>query len=266
MKQISLLGCGWLGLPLAISLRQKGYKLNGSTTSKEKLKTLADAFISPFLVELSSKEISGDILLFLQESDLLIIDIPPGMRSNPEELFSSKMELLIPYIEKSDIKKVLFVSSTSVFADQQGTIDEETIPQPDTQSGKDLFKVEQILQNNPHFNTTIIRFGGLIGPNRHPVKYLAGRKNLKGGNAPVNLIQQQDCIGIIEEIIKKEAWGKVFHGVFPQHPFKKDYYIQKAKKFNLQPPEYSEENNKEYKKVMSKAVTDSLNYQFQRSI
>lgn len=266
MKQISILGCGWLGLPLARSLQHKGYKIKGSTTSKEKLKTLADAFILPFLVELSPKEIIGDIPLFLQGSDTLIIDIPPGMRNNPEKLFSSKMELFIPYIEKSDIKKVLFVSSTSVFGDYQWTVDEKTIPQPDALSGKELLKVEQQFQNNPHFNTTIVRFGGLIGPDRHPVNYLAGRKNLKGGNAPVNLIQQHDCIGIIEEIVKKEAWGKVFHGVFPQHPLKKDYYIQKAIEFNLQPPEYSEEIKNGYKKVTSKAVTGSLNYQFQKRI
>ena len=36
-EKISILGCGWLGLPLAKSLLAKGYKIKGSTTSESKL-------------------------------------------------------------------------------------------------------------------------------------------------------------------------------------------------------------------------------------
>lgn len=266
MKQISILGCGWLGLPLARSLQKKGYKIKGSTTSNEKLKTLSKVSVKPFLVELSADSITGEIHTFLDDSETLIINIPPGMRSNPLESFSAKMELLIAHIEKSDIQYVLFVSSTSVFADYQGEVDEETLPIPDSLSGKELLKVENLLKNNLNFKSTIVRFGGLIGPERHPVKYLAGRNNLKSGNAPVNLIHLEDCIGIIEEILKQEAWGKVFHGVFPKHPLKKEYYSLKAKELGLQLPVFLEYENTRFKKVTSKAVTETLHYHFQKNI
>ena len=57
MKQISILGCGWLGLPLAKSLLEKGFSINGSTTSFEKISILDKAGITPFIVSLSAVEV-----------------------------------------------------------------------------------------------------------------------------------------------------------------------------------------------------------------
>ncbi|WP_321539617.1 NAD(P)-binding domain-containing protein [Flavobacterium piscinae] len=48
MKQISILGCGWLGMPLAKHLLQKGYSIKGSTTTETKLELLQNEGITPF--------------------------------------------------------------------------------------------------------------------------------------------------------------------------------------------------------------------------
>ena len=36
MTKVAILGCGWLGLPLAIKLLKSGYHVNGSTTSEKR--------------------------------------------------------------------------------------------------------------------------------------------------------------------------------------------------------------------------------------
>ena len=61
MKHISLLGCGWLGLPLAKALLTNDFYVKGSTTSEEKLSTLKSFGIDPFLIALDSKSINGHI-------------------------------------------------------------------------------------------------------------------------------------------------------------------------------------------------------------
>mgnify|MGYP003615968040 CR=1 FL=1 len=38
--KISILGCGWLGFPLAQKLIETGYEVKGSTTSESKLEAL----------------------------------------------------------------------------------------------------------------------------------------------------------------------------------------------------------------------------------
>ena len=269
MTQISILGCGWLGLPLAKRFIEKGFLVNGSTTSENKLPILEDAGISPFLVRLESESISDSINDFLAQSEILIIDIPPKLRgthvdsSNSErKIFVEKIKNLIPFIEKSTVKKVLFVSSTSVYGDENELITEETIPNPDTESGKQLLLSEALLQENQNFKTTIVRFGGLIGDDRNPVKFLAGKENLENPDAPVNLIHQKDCISIIQEIINQKSWNEVFNAVAPFHPTREKYYTQKAIDKNLALPKFSSEKITIRKVISSEKTERLLNYQF----
>ena len=47
-KNISIIGCGWLGFPLAKHLIRLGYHIKGSTTSKDKLTKLESEGIEAF--------------------------------------------------------------------------------------------------------------------------------------------------------------------------------------------------------------------------
>lgn len=274
-EKISILGCGWLGLPLAKSLLLKGYEVKGSTTSESKLDVLKNAGILPFQIQLEAHQIIGNIEDFLKETDILIIDIPPGLRreiSSLEEMtFVNKIRTLIPFIEKSGIKKVIFVSSTSVYADGFPIVEitEETMPNPDTESGKQLVIAETLLQSNLNFKTTVIRFGGLLGDDRHPAKFLAGKTNVENPYAPVNLIQREDCIGIIEKILNQVEyynWEETFNAVAPQHPTRKAYYQNKALIFNLPLPTFAEDSESKGKMISSKKVETILGYSFQKEI
>lgn len=266
MTKISILGCGWLGFPLAKTLIAKGNSINGSTTSEDKLSILKDAGINPFLVNVESENISESISNFLAESEVLIIDIPPKLRAvdpNAEKkVFVEKIKNLIPFIEKSTVKKVLFVSSTSVYGDDNNFINEETFPNPETESGKQLVLAEKLLQENQNFETTILRFAGLIGEDRHPVKFLAGKENLENPDAPINLIHRNDCIRIIEEIINQSKWNEVFNASAPFHPTREEYYTQKAKEQNLDLPRFSAEKSNIKKVISNEKIETILNYKF----
>ena len=280
MTQISILGCGWLGLPLAKALLENGFLVKGSTTSVGKLSVLENSGIQPYLINLTptlSKGEGGETIeAFLESSKTLIIDIPPKLRGNSKEDFVGKIKTLIPFIEKSSIENVLFISSTSVYGDTSSfdcaqddtlSVTEETKLNPDTESGKQLVKVEQLLQSNLNFKTTILRFGGLIGEDRHPIKFLAGRKNIENPNAPVNLIHQEDCVGIILEILRQAQKDKLersetFNAVTPFHPSRKEYYTQKAIDLALDLPEFNAENSNFGKTISSSKIEKVLGYVF----
>ena len=262
MTKISILGCGWLGFPLAKALLLKGFSVKGSTTSSEKLATLEKAGITPYLITLSENKITGNATDFLENSEILIIDIPPKLRGSEKENFVAKIKNVIPFIENSSIKNVLFISSTSVFNDDDAFVTEKTIPKPNTESGKQLLEAEQLLRSNSHFKTTIVRFGGLIGEDRHPIQFLAGRENLESPNAPINLIHQEDCIGIILKIIATNSWNETFNAVAPSHPSRETYYTQKAAALNLALPQFNPENNFGGKIILSTRIENVLNYTF----
>ncbi len=273
MTQISILGCGWLGLPLAKALLENGFSVKGSTTSVEKLSVLENSGIQAYLILLTptlSKgegEETGNLCGFLENSKILIIDIPPKLRGDSKENFVSKIKNVIPFLEKSTVENVLFISSTSVYGEDNLIVTEETKLNPDTESGKQLVQTEQLLQSNPNFKTTILRFGGLIGEDRHPIKFLAGRTNIENPNAPINLIHQDDCIGIILEILRqaqndKLEWNETFNAAAPYHPSRKEYYTHKAIEFNLPLPEFNSENLTFGKTIASSKVEKALGYTF----
>jgi len=264
--QISILGCGWLGFPLAEKLLLEEYSVKGSTTSREKIALFQDHEIVPYQIALTEDGIQGPIADFLEHSEILIIDIPPGLRKVAlpvtVKTFVAKIEKLLPYIAQSSIKKILFVSSTSVYADENTLVTEETIPNPDTESGRQLVEVETLLRNNPDFETTIVRFGGLIGEDRHPIKMLTGRENLDNPDAPVNLIHQKDCIGIIMRILKNDVWNETFNAVTPYHPTRKEYYHKKAEEMNLAIPKFASDKPSVEKSISSTKIEKMLSYTF----
>lgn len=267
-KRISILGCGWLGLPLAQKLIETGFEIKGSTTSESKLEVLHSNKIEPFLIALSEDKIIGNISEFLNDSEILIIDIPPGLRkiteTTSEKTFVNKIKTLLPFIENSNIEKVIFISSTSVYGDSDTipTVTEESVLYPDTESGKQLIEVENLFRNNTNFETSIIRFGGLIGEDRNAVKMLAGKTNIANPEAPINLIHQEDCIGIICEMLQQNCWNETFNAVAPFHPTRKEYYTKKAITLNLPKPEFTENETSIGKIVSSEKLEKILGYSF----
>ena len=265
MAQISILGCGWLGLPLARHLISEGFSVSGSTTATEKLVVLEQSGIKAFQIAVSENGIFGDFERFLKGSETLIIDIPPKLRGPEKENFVGKIDHLIPAIEQSLVQNVLFVSSTSVFSEQENIpiITEKTKPNGTSESAKQLMQAENSLQQNPHFKTTILRFAGLIGEDRHPVRFLAGRENIENPDGPINLIHQEDCIGIISKILALSQWNETFNAAAPLYPSRKQYYTEKALEQNLIPPGFS--HGKSLGKIISaEKVQTLLNYKFKQ--
>ena len=262
MEQISILGCGWLGLPLAENLIEKGFSVKGSTTSPNRIGELESKEIEAYIIELLSDEILGDFKCFLQNSKTLIIDIPPKLRGENPESFVDKMKSFVETaVLNSSIENVLFISSTSVYGNAAIFVNEETIEQPETLSGKELLETEYFLQQQKAFKTTILRFGGLIGGSRNPAKSLSGKANIASPNAPINLIHQDDCMGIITAIIEQGFWGEKVNASAPYHPTRKEYYVSKAKELGLPLPEF-EENDTSGKVIDSSKLIKELGYHF----
>lgn len=260
---IAIVGCGWLGLPLAKKLIQLGYPVSGSTTTPEKIAVLQESQIDPFLIKCGEEQVEGNWEAFFSGKEIVIIDIPPKLRGKNRENFVAKIQTLISCIVTTTVTKVLFVSSTSVYSDTNTTVTEATIPQPDTESGKQLLEAENYLLENPNLQTTIVRFGGLIGNDRNPVKFLAGKENIENPEAPINFIHQTDCIGILLAIIEKEIWNETFNAVAPSHPTREAYYTRKAFEFGLPLPQFNHEKPSSGKSISSEKVQHLLEYEFQ---
>lgn len=267
-NRISIIGCGWLGFSLAKQLIKKGFNIKGASTSEKKLQILDKESIIPFVIQLYETKIEGNITEFLDKSEILIVNIPPGLRKNPNKNHIKEIENLIEEIEKSNVKNILYISSTSVFEDQLEfpVITDSTKPNASSDSAKQLIEIENLLQKNPSFNTTILRFAGLFDEERHPGKILSGRKNISNPKAPVNLIHKNDCISIICQLIEENLWNRVFNACYPSHPTKSEYYKHYCQTQNLELPEFNTKEASKGKIIDTTTLAQLLKYEYKTGL
>lgn len=244
MKSVSILGCGWLGKELGIQLIKNGYTVKGSTTSVAKLDELKAVHIYPFLVNISE---DTEITEFL-DTDVLLIAITSKNIDDFKRVISK--------IEKSNVTNVIFISSTSVYPslNKEMTEEDDTVHSP-------LAEIENLFRNNENFQTTILRFAGLFGGNRQPVNWFVDRK-IPHPKGYVNMIHREDCIAIIQQIIKQNVFGEVFNACANHHPTREDFYINARKSLGKPIPEFDDSKLLEYKIISSEKLQKVLNYQF----
>lgn len=259
--QISIIGCGWLGLALGRFLVEKGYKVKGSTTRQEKLTKLQAAGIKAFQIQVGETLIGDHIDDFFQ-SDVVILNIPPGRRRpDVETAHPQQIQLVIETAIRNGVIKLLFISSTGIYGNTGQLITEEDAPEPTTASGRALKKAESYLKNRLGLQCTILRLSGLVGGDRKAGRFLAGRKNVPNGNAPVNLIHRDDCIQVIYRIIQQEKWGELYNLSADEHPTKAIFYQTQAQKQGFEPPVFREEDEPEFKIVSNEKVKAELGYE-----
>ena len=264
VRTVSILGCGWFGLPLGIRLNRAGFQVKGSTTSEDKLKLLHDNHIEGFLLDFDPGINQGAMVDGFFNSDVLVINIPPGRGTeNPASRYRLIMSNVLPHVCASTIRLVIFVSSTSVYADCNKVVNENDAGGVISESGKALLESERLVQLRPEFSTTVLRFAGLYGLDRHPVKYLAGRTGLKNGEAPINLVHLEDCIRVTERVIRRQLGGETFNVVSDEHPSRKRYYTEMARRLGMAKPVFDESSPADaWKQVSNRHLKSTLNYSF----
>ena len=245
MKRVSVLGCGWLGKPLSISLLDEGYSVKGSTTTEEKLELLEMNNITPYIVNISEFEEFDSFL----NSDILIISIT----SKDLDGFQN----LISQIESSDVQKVIFISSTSVYGRLNKVMTEE-----DVVLKTPLTEIEDLFRQNNFFETTIIRFAGLFGDERHPSNWFKNGRKIPQPKGFVNMIHKEDCIEIIHTIIDQNCWGQTFNACSNHHPTRREFYTIAKLSNDFEIPEFEDNDVYEWKIISSKKLQDVLDYTF----
>jgi nucleoside-diphosphate-sugar epimerase len=246
--KISIIACGWLGLPLGEYLVNKGNLVKGSTTRISKLIILQNAGIEPYFLNLNP-EIESENFSELIDSELIIINIPPRVAKNGENFHLEQIQNLTKKIlnnfKNKVLPKIIFISSTSVYpennqiATESSTINENHI----------LIKVENLLKNSFE-KLTILRFGGLMGYERFPGNYYAG-KPFTNWASGVNYVHQDDAIQVINHIIEHNIWSETFNICSPIHPPRKQIIERNCSDLGLELPQFSEVPSTENFKIIS---------------
>lgn len=259
---IAVLGCGWLGLPLAKALVAAGHTVAGTTTTPAKVLRLQAAGIMPYLLRLGPDFSATDadtLRTLLTDVDVLVLNVPPRRTTTGVD-YPALLQPIREAAEACQVPRILFVSSTGVYPDEARTMTEaDALASPE--AGSDMLRAEALFSTGP-WQTTVVRLAGLVGPDRLPGRFLAGKQDVAQPLAPVNLIHLTDCVGLLTRILQAQAWGYTFNAAAAQHPTRQEFYTQAAQHLRLTPPQFREEVTSG-KSIDSTLVRETTGYAFQ---
>ena len=228
MKRFTILGTGWLGFELAKNLKTF-YNLKVSSRTSEKIKIYEEEGLSSYILNEDDLESLDELL----DTDYLFINFPPSKFDN----YLGFLEKIYSHKKISNIKKIIFVSSTSIYPNIAGVFTEESIF--NNSSSKLVFEAEKQILEQSHL---ILRVAGLVGGNRYFGKRSAN-KIVEFPKSIINFVHRNDVIEAVKFLIDKEING-IYNLCSSIHPTKEEIYSFNAKKYNFDMPIFL--NNNEF--------------------
>ncbi len=253
MPRVSIVGCGWLGLPLARRLVAEGHTVLGSTTSPDKLPLLEREGVQAHRFVLTDEQ-TWDSLGALLNADILILNIPPGFRRGDGQANLDAYRRLAPLVAQSNIQHVLFVSSTGAYPSTPGTYAETS-----TLESGGLAEMEAVWAAPQH---TILRLAGLFGPGRTILRMLSGKER-PDPQAAVNFIHLDDAVGLCRAILSQAAWGETLIGCAPAHPTKEAFYARLSEELGQPAPLWTSQETEGQRIIDGQATARKLVYTYQ---
>lgn len=261
MASIAIIGYGWLGAALGNHLVQENCVVYGTTTSPSKLLSLQSQKVNAFKLLLPEDAQLAEAMP-LWQCDTIFINIPPGRR-DPDLLttYPVKVKSVLQQVKKyGSNSRVIFVSSTGVYPNTGEVVDETCAVSAQKDSSKALIAAEELVRSYCS-DSVILRMAGLVGPNREPGRWFVGKVNVPGGDTPVNMVHQEDCIQIVGRILSNPAINGVYNVCADKHPSKRDFYEAMAKKIGVLKPIF-EEGFVPHKIVDNRKLKNELGYSY----
>jgi len=222
--------------------------VKASTRTADRFPEIQAAGAEPFLVDIGDS--NSDVEAFLT-SDILIVNITTKVLED--------YRCLVDRIERCGPSRVLFVGSTSIYRDDTPVVTED---QGLESSDSPFTAIEGLFRASTRFETTVLRFGGLIGYNRQPGRFFSAGRQVTQPEAPVNLIHRDDCLGIIDRIVARNAWGEDFNACADTHPSKRAFYTYAAESIGLPAPDFAGDGGQANKVIDNTKVKSRLDYDF----
>ncbi|MBZ0166077.1 MAG: SDR family oxidoreductase [Candidatus Omnitrophica bacterium] len=260
---ISILGCGWLGFPLARHLLTAGYRIKGSTTDTEKVRRLEAAGIDSFRIQ-CDPHISGDNLAAFFQSDILFLNIPFRRDLPDPAYYHQQISSVAEQVRASSISWVIFAGTTSVYSARGQEVTEDDVIVPENPRQTVLLEIENDLLKESAFDSTVIRFAGLYGGSRELGRFMGSSRGPRpGGTHRVNLIHLDDCVAVVRKIVESKLTGEILNAVSDGHPTRKDLYTRKARELGVEPPQFTDAAQDGPDKIVSNhKLKTLLPYQF----
>jgi nucleoside-diphosphate-sugar epimerase len=254
-SQTLIIGCGYIGLPLALRLKEAGHEISAWVHSPASAASLAAYSFHRTIA--GSVADSGVWAALAGNYDFVIHCASSGRGGEPayEEVFlqgARRMGAHQPHARK------FFVSSTSVYGQTLGeVVTEESPATPGTATGRILREAEKAALAS---GATVVRSTGIYGPNRGVLfeKLRRGEAVIEGdGLRWINQIHQRDLVAALAHLIGAGAPGEIYNAADDAPVTTRDYYAWCSEFLHQPMPSYGPVNLQRKRGLTNKRVSNA---------
>ena len=242
-----VVGAGWLGNPLANKLANSGWHVLKTSRLKKNEKGWAQFNVEQQVCDIN---LSEAVWFFC---------IPPGRTPEAQNVYREYLKTSLSVAKTQKAKRFIFCSTTGVYPNKPLSFNENLEIDANTDKQLRLLQNEQIVKERG-LNTVIVRLGGLMGPKRHPGRFLSGKTLSSNANASGNMVHQDDAVNGLLFIAEGDYQQPIINLVAPHHPTKKAFYDKATQLLGVLPVNF-EGNECEPRIILSEKVRN-LGFEF----
>jgi nucleoside-diphosphate-sugar epimerase len=218
--RVLVVGCGYVGLPLALEFARLGHTVFGLRRSTGAQEILRQAGVTPLVADITQPD---SLAKMPRDFDWVVNCVASGGGGVGEyrTLYLEGMRNLIEWLVPSRANgtpRVVYTSSTGVYGQNDGSLVDESSPtQPASETARVLVETEQVLLaagRERSFPAMVLRAAGIYGPERGYLlkQFLRGEARIEGAGArTLNMIHRDDLIRAIIAALERGRGGEIYN-------------------------------------------------------
>lgn len=205
MKQLLIAGCGDLGMRLAERLAGRDWQVTGLRRDVSAL----PASVTPLAADLSIPESLDGIQ---PDWDAVVYQATPGQRNEAayRRIYVDGLARLLGAV---DTRRLIYVSSTAVYGQNEGQwVDETSAAAATAFNGRILLDGER-LALEAAAESIVVRFSGIYGPGREYLIHALRSGGARCRPEPpqwTNRIHAEDCSAVLDHLLELPAPDSVY--------------------------------------------------------
>jgi nucleoside-diphosphate-sugar epimerase len=242
--RVLIVGCGYVGLPLAAELVIQGHAVYGLRRSSSADDALNAAGVTPLRADITQPDSLNKLP---RDFDWVVNCVASGGGGVAEywQLYLQGMVNLTGWLAPTtqrthvNIPRVVYTSSTGVYGQNDGLlVDETSLTEPLSETARVLVMAESFLMARAaerKFPAMILRAAGIYGPERGYLlkQFLRGDSRIEGSGARIlNMIHRDDLIRAIIAVLERGREGEIYNVVDDAPVSQLDFYQWLAARLN----------------------------------
>ncbi|MGK7926288.1 MAG: SDR family oxidoreductase [Spirulina sp.] len=213
MKNVAIIGCGYVGSEVARHWQAQGFTVTVTTTQPDRIARLEAIADRVFVVKGDDPE---GLKTVLRDQEVVLLSI--GAKGREEVIYrntylKSAQNLVNLLPEIPEIRQIIYTGVYSIYGDRNGTLVDESFPvSPTSIQGQILWETEKVLlaAATEACKICIFRLGGIYGGDRELAKIFkrfAGQTLAGTGKNISNWVHLEDIVSAIDFVRAKRLGG-----------------------------------------------------------